>query len=352
MTEHIQVGAWIDGPQPGKTDEALAQWAQAITACGITRPCIVTNVGIKPLNRSRWAVSHLRRAIAALRLAGADEVGVMIWPVAQAQAVDDTIEDMGRLYGWRDLDKPARQLVPDFISIDAEGNSNASGWGPAGATLAGDLTEGLAEAQAGHDGCYLSCTAVPFRKGPRLQDAALLARPEVRVGEPQAYSQYQADKAWTHSPFFRPGVIQTNTWQTWSPMLEDGHLDALVFGMAIYAQDHPTGVTGVDALWLAAQTSIDLGVRRFSYWSWKHIKGNTKERLQRQDFLRELAKIKCPEPGPEPEPGPDAEYTFADALDRLMWGDGFTSMWRAGTTLRKLDTEADDWKLTKATDCG
>ena len=311
MTDTIQVGAWIDGPHPGKDAASLDMWAARIVGAGITRPIVVTNAGHMPIHLSRWPVGHLRDAIAALRQAGAAEVGVMVWPIATARGVDELVEDVGELYGWRDPSTP-RHLVPDFVCIDAEGNHNTRGWGPGGAALATALCDGLEQAQEGHADTYLSVTAIPPRRGLRTQDNALIAHPAVRVATPQPYSQWQGGKAWTHNAYFRPGPIQRGTWATWGPLVEHGHVDHLVYGMAIYAQDHPGGPTGVDALRFAAQTAIDLGVRRFCYWSWKHMRGASTTHQARRAFLRELASTPCPDLGDAPTQPPAVPLAKAD----------------------------------------
>ena len=342
MSDTIQVGAWIDGPHPGTGATALASWASLIVRdCGITAPIIVTNAGIQPLYLSRWKVDHLRDAIVALRGAGAEEVGIMVWPAATPNAVKALVEDVGEIYGWRDLSGVPRERVPDFVCIDAEGNYNGSGWGPAGAVLADDLCDGLVEAQEAHEGTYLSVTAIPPRLGLRLQDASLIRHPAVRVATPQAYSQYQGATHWSANPYFRVGPIQRGTWATWSPLLEDGHVDAIKMGCAIYAQDHPTGPTGIEALRQAAEICIDLGARRLCYWSFKHFRSASKLHADRRAFLRELSQTLCPEPS--------KGLSFADALDQLVFGDGqYQAMARLGCLIKHCDTTADDWELVKA----
>jgi len=341
MTDTIQVGAWIDGPQPGPGATALDSWASLIVRdCGITAPIIVTNVGIQPLYLSRWRVDHLQDAIVALRSAGAEEVGIMVWPAATTTAIDAMVQDIGKVYGVNSSDEVPRERVPDFICIDAEGNHNGSGWGPAGALLADRLCDGLAGVQGGHSMTYLSVTAIPPRRGLRLQDASLIRHPAVRVGTPQAYSQYQGPNHWSANPYFRVGPIQRGTWATWSPLLEDGHIDAIKMGCAIYAQDHPTGPTGIEALRQAADICIDLGARRLCYWSFKHFRSASKLHGERRAFLRELSQTLCP----DPENG----LTFADALDQLVFGDGeYEAMARMGCTIKHEDTVADDWELIK-----
>ena len=344
MTDTIQVGAWIDGPQPGPGATALDSWASLIVRdCGITAPIIVTNVGIQPLYLSRWKVDHLQDAIVALRGAGAEEVGVMVWPAATTTAIDAMVQDIGKVYGVSNPDGVPRARVPDFICIDAEGNHNGSGWGPAGALLADRLCDGLAGVQDGHSLTYLSVTAIPPRRGLRLQDASLIRHEAVRIATPQAYSQYQGPNHWSANPYFRVGPIQRGTWATWSPLLEDGHVDAIRMGCAIYAQDHPTGPTGIEALRQAADISIELGARRLCYWSFKHFRSASKLHGERRAFLRELSQTLCPDP--------DNGLSFADALDQLIFGDGeYEAMARMGCTIRHADTTADDWELIKADD--
>lgn len=343
MTNTIQVGAWIDGPHPGTGATALDSWASLIVRdCGITAPVIVSNAGVQPIHISRWPVEHLRDAIVALRNAGAEEVGVMVWPVATSRAVGELVEDVGKIYGANSTDVPSRERVPDFICIDAEGNHNGSGWGPAGAVLADDLCNGLEEAQAAHGATYLSVTAIPPRRGLRLQDASLIRHEAVRVATPQAYSQYQGPNHWSANPYFRVGPIQRGTWETWSPLLEDGHVDAIKMGCAIYAQNHPVGPTGVEALRQAADICIDLGARRLCYWSFKHFRNASKVHAERRAFLRELSQTLCPD-------APDG-FSFADALDQLIFGDGeYQAIARPhGQRILTIDdTTADDWRLIK-----
>jgi len=264
----------------------------------------------------------------------------MVWPAATTTAIDAMVQDIGKVYGVNSSDEVPRERVPDFICIDAEGNHNGSGWGPAGALLADRLCDGLAGVQDGHSMTYLSVTAIPPRRGLRLQDASLIRHPAVRVGTPQAYSQYQGPNHWSANPYFRVGPIQRGTWATWSPLLEDGHIDAIKMGCAIYAQDHPTGPTGIEALRQAADICIDLGARRLCYWSFKHFRSASKLHGERRAFLRELSQTLCP----DPEHG----LTFADALDQLVFGDGeYEAMARMGCTIKQEDTVADDWELIK-----
>ena len=341
MTDTIQVGAWIDGPHPGTGASALDSWASLIVRdCGVTCPIIVTNAGVKPLYLSRWKVDHLRDAIAALRGAGAEEVGIMVWPVATPQAVRDLVADVRKIYGADETAAPARQRVPDFVCIDAEGKYNSSGWGPAGVGLANGLCDGLEMAQLDADDCYLSVTAVPYRRSPRMQDIALLQHPAVRVGTPQAYSQYQGPNHWSAGMYYRVGPIQRGTWATWSPFVEDGHLDALRMGCAIFAQQHPVGPTGIEALRRAAEISIELGARRLCYWSFKHFRSASRLHSERRAFLRELSQTLCP--------SPNVGLSFGDAADALIFGDGeYQAMTREGCTIRAEDTAADDWQLVK-----
>jgi hypothetical protein len=341
VTDTIQVGAWIDGPQPGPGATALDSWASLIVRdCGITSPVIVTNVGIKPLYLSRWKVDHLRDAISALRSAGAEEVGIMVWPAATADAIDALVKDVSKIYGTEDPDGVPRMRVPDYVCIDAEGRYNSTGWGPAGAVLADRLCDGLEEAQKGHSLTYLSVTAIPPRQGLRLQDASLIRHPAVQVATPQAYSQYQGPNHWSANPYFRVGPIQRGTWATWSPLLEDGHVSAIKMGCAIYAQDHPTGPTGIEALRQAADICIQLGARRLCYWSFKHFRSASKVHAERRAFLRELSQTLCPDPS--------EGLSFADALDQLVFGDGqYSAMARLGCLIKHCDTTADDWELIK-----
>ena len=351
MTDTIQVGAWIDGPHPGKDAASLDRWATSIVKdAGVTRPIIVTNAGVKPIHLSRWQPEHLRDATAALRDAGAEEVGWMIWPIATRKGVGETIADMAKAIGGAGgrYEDPAK--IPDFFDIDAEGRANAHGWGPAGAQFADYLCDNLAAVLAHYEGRYLSVTCIPFRHQIRLQDAALLKHAAVRTAELQAYSQYHGPGHWSADPYFRPGPIQRGTWKRWSPLLEEGHLDALIFGMANYNQQHPTGPTGIDAMRFAAQTATDLGVRRFCYWSWKHMRGSSQTHQARRAFLRELAATPCPDLAEVPTQPPDAPqgFSFADALDLLIFGDGeYRAMTRVGCTIRAEDTAADDWQLIR-----
>lgn len=339
MSKNIQVGAWIDGPHPSRDGAGLDAWASLIVKeSGIKCPIIVTNPGIKPVHLSRWSDEHLRDAVLALRMAGADEVGVMVWPVAQRRAIQQTLDDVGEIYK---VSAPAmeRSLVPDFICVDAEGPNNATGWGPAGAEFADDLIDGLERIISRHDDCYLSVTAVPFKRGIRLQDAALLRRSAVKIATPQAYSQFRRDH-WSENPFYRVGPIQRRTWETWAPLVEDGHVEAIRMGCAIYNQDHPTGPVGVEALRQAADLCIKLGARRLCYWSWKHMRSASRVHAERRAFLRELSQTLCPEPS--------EGLGFADALDKLIWGGGeFNAMTRPGATLRDSDVDAGDWRMIR-----
>ena len=348
MSGNIQVGAWIDGPHPGRDSASLERWAALIVKeSGIKCPIIVTNAGVRPLHLSRWNPDHLRDAVLALRLAGAEEVGVMVWPVATQKAVNETVDDLRKIYGQVTPRSALygqvtpRSVLPDFICIDAEGPHNATGWGPGGAVLADDLVSGLEQVTQSVEGHYLSVTAVPFKLGLRLQDAALLRHPSVRIATPQAYSQYRRNH-WSANSFFRVGPIQRRTWETWAPLVADGHVAAIRMGCAIYNQDHPTGPVGVEALRQAADLCIKLGARRLCYWSWKHMRSASRRHAERRAFLRELSQTLCPEPS--------EGFSFADALDKLIWGDGeFNAMTRPGSTLSVSDIDADDWRLIKPT---
>ena len=308
MVDTIKVGAWINGRRPAFNAAALDRWARRIVQeAGITIPTIVLNVGntaVAPIHLNTWPVAHLRAATVALRNAGAVEVGWMIWPAATPGKVAETVEDMGALYGWRDLKPTPRGEVADFICIDAEGRHNSTGWGPGGAALADDLCEGLIECQEAHKGCYLSVTAVPFKHQIRLQDAALLRHPAVRVAEPQAYSKDDPRLKWDDSPYFRPGVIQRGTWARWAPLVADGHIDRLRLGMAIYAQNHPTGPQGEAALWKAVDVAVDLGAREFQYWAWAFMDGDSKAEAERRAFTLALSRQPTPEGATPPEPPP------------------------------------------------
>lgn len=258
----LSIGAWIDGLPP-KTPQVQA-WATSIAQAGIHCATIVLNAGVEPYHMPRWDAATLALATEALRDLGL-EVWWSFWIVATDMAIEEQVAALEGLLV---------ESTPDGVEFDAEGNHDEAGWGPNGELMGQYMAEMLSQLTALPG--RLAVTAIPPRAGIRPQDMALMeALAQVRPveGRPQAYSQYQKNKAWTHNPLFRPARIQRHALDQWLPLIGDGPLSNVRCGLMAGFQRFPKpSPTGVDALRVALDTVRDHDIHEVSYWSWKLFK--------------------------------------------------------------------------------
>ena len=255
------IGLWIR--RRPRQVSSVGAWAERIADYGVDVATLVLNVGTQPTHLSTWNLEVLVMAISALRRRGI-EPWLMCWPHARRQDVDALIEDCARILAACREDG----VKAPGIEVDAEGRHNSTGWGPAGAQFAPRLAAGLKA--VGFERAAI--TAIPPRRGLRPQDLALLESLCAEFGgdkveaRPQAYSKDDPRKSWDDSGFFRPGVIQRATFDTWQPHCTRLGC-ALVMGGMLGFQNHPPGFPdGLEALRVAFDSAHALGVRRFHYW--------------------------------------------------------------------------------------
>jgi hypothetical protein len=324
------IGCWIDGPAP--SNDGITRWAQAIADAGITHASIWLPRPGEPW-LSRWSPDKLAKATLALGRLGV-HVSWTIWPAATPAKVKALLASMAKLVNAL----VAAGGTVDFVcpNIDAEGPTNGHGWGPGGVELAPVLVDGLMD--LGFQGA--SVTAVPFKGGLRAQDRALIEHPDVTVGQPQCYSQYQDKKAWTHQSFFRPGVIQPHGWRQWSPFVETGDLGWVSCGIMTSFQNHPKPhPTGLDAVKVSVGAALDAGFESVFIWSWKHYKGQPHV----QTYLKGLLDAGN-------DTGADIKPTVAvsglDLVDAILLAKEGQSVARPGRTpITADDMKAKDWRI-------
>lgn len=308
MTHHNSIGLWIRR-RPSSL-AGIDAWADRIEGYGIDTATLVLNAGTKPTHLTTWRRDLLVPAVAELRRRGID-VWLMCWPHAVAHRIDETLADLAGIVDAF----VARSMTPPGVEIDAEGNHNGSGWGPAGSDLAGRLASGLRAAGF----TRAAITAIPPRPGLRRQDLALLEALCASFGganveaRPQAYSKDDPGKSWDNGEFFRPGVIQRATWKTWQPHCERLGCVLRMGGMLGF-QNHPgSAPDGIEALRAAHDASSALGVTRWHYWV-----DNVMDKSAPY-FLREAGgRVAGAAPAPPMADAPSEVPTYKDAIIDLQ----------------------------------
>lgn len=265
------LACWIDGPEVRL--RSIEQRADEIAEV-FTDAIIVTNQGVVPFWRIRWDKVNLSRFTMALLDRGVS-VQWMLWPYAMDRSVELLIENVKSYCAFM---KANHGKLPDALNLDLEGKHDHSGWGPGGVDLAKRLVEGLmAEAP-------LSATTINPIRGMRRQDLEVLKYAKWLQGNmlymPQAYSQFNPQKAWSAHELYRPGVIQRHCAEQCRELLSEGVVSKVWMGMMVGMQSHPKPPSGVAALKVAFDTARDQGFDDFCIWSWKHIRPSSEAFLK------------------------------------------------------------------------
>ena len=265
------IGVWADGAPPRARD--AEGWARAVAATGVRR------ASLWMLRRSDsgpplgWTPDAVVIATAALRAEGVEALWC-VWPRATKPALRELRAELERVWaaGLR------LGVAPAPVDLDLEGTRDASGWGPGGAALAGELLEAVGARD--EDGLRARVNCVPPARGLRAQDLAVAQDPRVGALCLQTYSQWNPNKAWTHADYYRPGVIQRAGLRLGAQAraARSGRALDLHLGQIVIFQNHPApharGYEALDAALLVALEGVRAGaVSGVDLWSLRHLRG-------------------------------------------------------------------------------
>jgi len=254
-------GLWVDSPRPraNELDAWVRLWADDRKLDFVS---ILLNAGTDPKYKPTWDTDLLLEATHALMKKGV-EVRWMSYPVATPIAVDRLVDALHDLYTAATLKGlDSWDVVPEF---DLEEN-----WGGATQELSDRLAAGVTQIP------WVSRFAVNFvptlkGKAPGFV-APLLHHPRCKIAALQAYTFYGGEGHWTDHAAFRPGGAYLDACLDLAQSLfEDVTVDEIVFGQALYSQNHPApSPRGTEALQATYDHLYAQGVRRFCGWSGKH----------------------------------------------------------------------------------
>jgi hypothetical protein len=234
---------------------------------------------------ARWQAEELAE-LHDLAAARSIEVVATVWPLPDAAIVDTLVEVLPSLL---------RAAGASALELDAESNWNEglvsgfSSLSEAATTLAGhlrDITSPL--------GARLELTTYPYHAE---NSAAATLAPLVDRLLPQAYSvaTRSGDPVpWSGSPL-SPGALQEVTWHLAQtvPGASEGKID-VDLGLAAYNQCWD-GHSAEEAMRIAFEHALHLGVRRIRWWSSKWLLGSQAERTPYgAAFLRSLVEPDTP----------------------------------------------------------
>lgn len=244
------LGIWVDGPPPRTSAQAEAL-ARKVKDLGVVRASLFLPARSGEHWRSAWAPARVIEATALLRGLGV-EVLWCVWPVATAAALEGLRGQMEAI--WRE---GLRQgVAPAPVDLDLEGG--ASGWGAPGL----DLVDELREAVGATPDLPARVNCIPPLGGLRAQDRAVALAPWVDRIALQTYSQWRADKAWTHHDLMRPGTFQRHGGKLARKLNSDraaaglapvGVSLSLILGGQDHPAPHPQGVEALQAALGAAR---------------------------------------------------------------------------------------------------
>lgn len=306
------IGLWVRRPPVAGQEEA---WAQDVAPEGVDSVTLFLNAGHAPHHLSRW--HGLARPTQVLRSLREVDVWWSWWPVATREAVKELVADVARQYDFC----RAQKVAPAPVELDAEGKSDAHGWGPAGAGLAREMARGLRQVCWEAGVWRIAVTFVVPLKGLRLQDRALITaladegfRVELR---PQGYSKDDPSVSWDDHPHYRPGTIQRQCWEVCSAFIASSpHASRLSISMGgiVAFQNHPPGwPDGVEALRAAHDAAHALGCRKWCYWDHSLLTPQTRA------WLAEAA-TRTPAPAAPSSPSPSREDVRLVQQQLIEWG--------------------------------
>jgi hypothetical protein len=260
------LGIWVDGPPPRTSAQAEAL-ARKVKDLGVVRASLFLPARSGEHWRSAWAPARVIEATALLRGLGV-EVLWCVWPVATALALRGLRGEMEAI--WREGLRAS--VDPAAIDLDLEGG--ASGWGAPGL----GLVEALRAAVGASVEAPARVNCIPPLRGLRAQDRAVALAPWVDRVALQTYSQWRADKAWTHHDLMRPGAFQRHGAQLAARLNADRAAASLApvgvsLSLILGSQDHPAPhPQGVDALTAALAAARALGATT-DLWSLRAATG-------------------------------------------------------------------------------
>jgi hypothetical protein len=244
------LGIWVDGPPP-RTGAQTVALARKVKELSVSRASLFLPARNGQHWRSAWQPERVIEATTLLRGMGV-EVLWCVWPVATAAALEGLRGQMEAI--WRE---GLRQgVAPAPVDLDLEGG--ASGWGAPGL----DLVDELREAVGATPDLPARVNCIPPLGGLRAQDRAVALAPWVDRIALQTYSQWRADKAWTHHDLMRPGTFQRHGGKLARKLNSDraaaglapvGVSLSLILGGQDHPAPHPQGVEALQAALGAAR---------------------------------------------------------------------------------------------------
>jgi len=244
---------WVDGPLPKTASPA---WAQ-----GVAKVCDVAAIWTPKegaLHLCRWPLGRLVDALRELQAQGLD-TRLTVWATSDAQGWAQQaawLRDVYELCAVGGVERPG-------LDLDAE-----EAWKGTGTIAAiGDFVA-----------LWRVPVSVSYVPSLRLSSAvrALLRAPWVGELIPQAYSQWQSAKPWTHDKLIRPRVFQRHAIEQVRLAIAERAPDAQAVAvrcglMAAFQQHPPPSPQGIAALDAAVGEIALHGVERVALWSAKHL---------------------------------------------------------------------------------
>jgi hypothetical protein len=262
----MDVLAWIDGPIPSA--RALPAWASSVEAVCQTAAIWTPRIGA--LHLCRWDEGRLVDALRLLQSRGLS-TRLTVWATstphewaAQAAWLERVLE-MCAVGG---VDRPG-------LDLDAE-----EAW--RGTQTLAQIGEWAARWRVD-----VSVSYVPSMRLPSHIEA-LICAPWVGEVIPQAYSQYNPSKPWTHAPLIRPRVFQRHALDQLEVVQARRAQDAsvrvgLMAALQSHPAPHPQGLAALDA---AIETVRARGVDRLALWSYKHLTATARVNAWAVDLVR------------------------------------------------------------------
>ena len=248
----MSVLVWLDGPIPTH----LATWAaQAAQMCDVAA---VWTPKEDAHHLCRWRLGHLVDALRALQAQGL-ETRLTVWATSHASEWAQQsawLRDVYELCAVGGVERPG-------LDLDAE-----EAWRTT------QTLEQIGEFAAQ----WRLKVAANYVPSLRLSAATLALCRAPWVGEivPQAYSQWQPAKAWTHDPLIRPRVFQRHALAQ-AGQIQAGRTTAASVRVGLMAAfqghpaPHPQGLAALDA---AVEECQRTGVGDVALWSAKHLTGD------------------------------------------------------------------------------
>lgn len=250
----MDVLAWIDGPIPRR--DGVEAWASSVEAvCAVAA---LWTPRTDALHLCRWDEGRLVDALRALQSRGLS-TRLTVWATSTphewaAQAA--WLERVFEMCAVGGVDRPG-------LDLDAE-----EAWKGTG-------TLEQIGAFAARWRLEVSVSYVPAPRLPKYIEA-LICAPWVGEVMPQAYSQYNPAKPWTHAPLIRPRTFQRHALDQLEPLQARRASPAVVrMGLMAAFQSHPAPhPQGLAALDAAIDEAQRRGVTRLALWSFRHLTGS------------------------------------------------------------------------------